>query len=101
MNNFIFVGTISKLPETREVKNQLKVTTLCIEVERAFKNNEGVYEKDVIVLTLWKGIADTILGISEIGAKIAVKGRVQSYLYEKEDRTYYNYDFVAEKVTFI
>ena len=102
LNQFIVIGRIKELPVIRETTNGNKISTLLLEVDRNFKNSDGVYEKDVFQITLWKGIAESTVHLSEIGSLIAVKGRVQASTYEGKDGIqYYNYEIIAEKVSFL
>ncbi|MBR2067219.1 MAG: single-stranded DNA-binding protein [Solobacterium sp.] len=36
----------------------------------------------------------------EIGSLVVIRGRLQSNRYEKDDKVYYNYEIVGEKVTY-
>ena len=68
-----------------------------IKTERAFANSDGEYEMDHILIEVWRGLAETIANV----AQIDVKGRVASRKVIKDDRTFYNYAFVAEKIDFL
>ena len=102
LNQFIVIGKIQELPMIRETSNGNKISTLLLEVDRNFKNSDGLYERDSFQITLWKGIAESTVHLAEIGSLIAVKGRVQSNTYEGKDGVhYYNYEIIAEKVSFL
>ena len=102
LNQLIVVGKVKELPAMRETSNGNKVSTLLIEVNRNFKNSEGFYETDIFQVTLWKGIAESTVHLAQAGSLIAIKGRIQSSMYEsKEGTQYYNYEIIAEKVSFL
>lgn len=102
LNQFIVVGRIKDLPAIRETVNGNKVATLLLTVDRNFKNSEGFYEQDTFQVTLWKGIAESTVHLAEVGNIVAIKGRVQSSTYEgKDEMQYYNYEIIAEKVSFL
>lgn len=101
--NFVgFVGKVVELPELKESAMGNKFATLLVRIMRPYANSEGVYEHDEIVLTLWKGIAETTTKVCRVGDTIAVKGRLQSHTYEGRDGLMHrNYDIIAEHVSFI
>ncbi len=101
MNTFVLVGKIAELPELKETSSGFKVASMIIEVERSFKNVDGLYEHDYFPLTLWKGLAETTTEIANIDDVVAIKGRVQSNRFESNNRVYYNHEFIAEKLSFI
>lgn len=102
MNYSFFVGKIVELPQLKETNNGVKFTSMVIEVERNFRNADGVFEKDLIHFTLWRGIAEEAIIASKVHDYVAVKARVQSRCYESEHgNTFYNYEFIAEKLSFI
>jgi len=102
LNQYIVVGRIKELPLIRETSGGNKVSTLLLEVDRNFKNSEGFYETDLFQITLWKGIAETTVHLAEVGCLVAIKGRIQSSQYEnKEGLQFYNYEIIAEKVSFL
>ena len=86
MNAFSIVGKITDMPILKETSNGLKTCELPIRVQRNFPNSEGVYESDDVVVEVWRGLAETVSA---------------SRKYQKDDRVYLNYGFVAEKVDFL
>ena len=59
------------------------------------------YKKDLIQVEVWRGLAETLCARTHVGDCLAIKGRIASRRYDKEDKTYYNYAFVAEKIDFL
>ena len=101
MNIFCLVGKIKTLPVLKETVNGTKNCSVMLEVERSFANSEGIYEKDDIVIEVWRGLAETLCNACNVGDWVTVKGRIVSSRYEKNDHVYYNYGFVAEKIGFL
>lgn len=102
MNNTILIGRLVKSPELRETENKNKVTNITIAVPRSFKNQDGQYETDFIDCILWAGIAETAVEFCKKGDLIALKGRLQSSILEKENIPKMTVlQFVVEKLTFL
>lgn len=102
MNLVAFVGKISELPKLRESVNGNTFALMPVRVQRSFMNSEGVYEEDDISVTLWKGIAKQTVDIARCGDTVAIKGRIQSHLFEGNDGAMHrSYDIIAEQVSFL
>ena len=102
INQIITLGKIAELPTLKKTPRGNSVTTIMLEVTRNFRNSDGRYEKDLMQFTLWKGIAETTVAVASVGDLLAIKGHIQTSSYENaEGVVYYNYELIAEKVTFI
>ena len=101
MNVFCIAGTIEELPVLKETNTGIKTCTVLLKCERPFANSDGIYESDYIQIDVWRGLAQTLCSVSKVGNWIAVKGRVSSRSVERDDRTFYNYSFIAEHIEFI
>ena len=101
LNQVVLVGKVIEMPQLRETTGGNKVASLLLEVDRSFKTMEGVVEKDIFNVQLWRGIAEDCCNLCVIGSLLGVKGRIQSFNYQKEENTYYNAQVVAEKVSFL
>ena len=101
INNVVLTGRIAELPKLRETATGIKYATILLDIVRPFKNINGIYDSDKISVTLWKGIAETAGEVCKVGDMLGVKGRIQTYSVEKETQTYYNYEVVAEHVSFM
>jgi len=82
MNTLIIVGRIDKINDDK----------IDIAVARNYKNEEGIYEKDIIPCLLKNFMKDNINEYCKEGDLIGVKGRL-----EKRDSLI----VIAEKVTFL
>ena len=100
LNQVVLVGRIVREPQLLETeKNKLSHITLA--VPRSYKNINGEYETDYIDCTMWKGVAENTVEYCAKGDLIGVKGRLQSSVYEKDNKNVYKTDVIVEKVTFL
>ena len=70
-------------------------------IPRSFKNFEGGYDTDFVDCVLFDSIADNTSEYCSKGDIVGVKGRVQSRVVEKDEKTEYLMEIIAEKVTFL
>ncbi len=101
LNQIVLVGRVYQMPNLVKTANGSVIASLLLEVDRCFKNPDGIVEKDIFNIQLWRGIAETCCDVLEIGSLIGVKGRIQAHNYEKQDLQYYNAEIIAEKVSFL
>ncbi len=103
LNNVVLVGRVVRQPELSETLEGRKVSTITLAVTRSFKNSlSGEYETDFINITLWEGIAKSVVEYCGKGAIIGVKGRLVHRSYEIPNyKTLRVVEVVAEKVSFI
>ena len=81
MNIVILTGRLTKEPELRKTPNGDSVLQNTIAVNRPFKNANGTYDADFIVITMYKQTADYIKQYACKGALIEVVGRWQHRSY--------------------
>ena len=93
LNQTVLVGRIVSDPEINETKNDKKVTTIPLAVQRSYKNEEGEYATDFIPCVLWDGVTQNVVEYCKKGDLIGVKGRIQSSVDKIQ--------VIAEKVTFL
>ena len=62
---------------------------------------DGLYDTDFVDCILWDQVASNTSEYCHKGDILGVKGRVQSRIYEEEDKKKYRLEVVAEKVTFL
>lgn len=92
LNQVVLVGRIIEEPE-KIIDRELTKAIIKIEVQRAFKNQDGKYESDIIPVILWNMLADNIKEYCHIGDLVGIKARVQV----KDGEML----LVADKVTFL
>lgn len=100
INNVVITGKIVEMPKIRETANGIRYANMLLEVARPFRNSNGGFDSDRILVTLWKGITETVNDVCKIGDLLGIKGRLQTYSVERETQTYYNYEVMAEYISF-
>ena len=101
LNQIVIVGRLVRDPELRETDGGKKVTNITLAVPRSYKNLNGEYETDYIDCVLWTGIAENTTEYCKKGDILGLKGRVQTRIYETDEKKKYVTEVVAEKVTFL
>lgn len=102
LNQVIIVGRLVEKPILEENKNEKKVCNITLAVPRSFKNDEGIYDTDFIKCILWNSIAEHTIEYCKKGDIVAVKGRLETSVYEKENGEKYRIsNVIAEKVSFL
>ena len=102
MNNVILVGRLTDNPKCVSLENGKSVTSVCLAVNRNFKNSDGIYETDFIKCILWNNIASCTCEYCHVGDVVGIKGRLQSSKYTDDNNiVHYITEVVADKVTFL
>lgn len=102
LNQIVLVGKIKEIKGLKETSTGIKFMNLVLEVERSYKNADGIFESDIISCSLWRSLAESFQGTCDVGSVVGVKGRIQSYPYTNEaQEVYYRYEIIAEKVSII
>ena len=101
LNQIVIAGRLVGNPEIITTENNKKKTLITVAVPRSYKNIDGNYDTDFIRCTLWNGIAESTCEYCKKGDVVAIKGRLQTSSYEKDDERKFVTDVVAEKVSFL
>jgi single-strand DNA-binding protein len=102
LNQVVLVGKVRTLPTLKETQSGIKLAELMVEVERNFKNSQGIVETDDIQCTLWRGLAETALSQCQLGSLVGIRGRVQAAKFDtKEDKPFHYCEVIVEKITFL
>ncbi|MCI5772973.1 MAG: single-stranded DNA-binding protein [Erysipelotrichaceae bacterium] len=102
LNVFTLVGKVKQMPQIKQTSQGNVVATLIVESERPFRNSDGSITFDLFNITLWKGIAQMCCDCCKEGDVVAIKGRIQDTIYQKDkDHSYHNVELIAEKVSFV
>lgn len=102
MNLIALVGELVEQPVLRESAMGNRYAIMTLKVTRPFAGVDGRYESDIFTVSIWRGIAESIVDNGKIGDKIAMKGRLQSRVYEGSDGVERrSYDLIAEYVTIL
>lgn len=94
MNSFIGIGNLTKEPEIRYTNNNLKVATITIAINRK-------EEADFIDCVAFDKKADIIEQYLHKGNKVAVEGRVQTNMYEKDGKKNKSMNILINNIEFL
>lgn len=102
LNQIVLVGklkNINKL-ESKEEKTKALIT---LAVSRSYKNDEGIYETDMIDCLITGTVADNTCEWCEIGDTIGIRGRLETTIRIDKDNFADGKELIviAEKVTFL
>lgn len=96
VNQFIVIGRILETPVLKSTTQGVPFVTLKVEAQRTFKSNNT--ETDIFCPILWRAVAERCVEEIDVGHTVAIKARLQSHKYTKDNATYYNYEIVCEKI---
>lgn len=89
MNSLNITGNVGQQAQSKDVENG-GLVTFSVGVSESRKNDQGVYETtrvdwfNCIIPTSKRETADKVAAILTAGAKVAVRGKMQSREYEKD-----------------
>lgn len=83
MNRITLTGRLTKDGEVRTTKDDIKLYSNTIAVNRKFKNVDGKYDADFFNFTLWN-VTDNFAQYLTKGKLILLEGRIQNRTYENE-----------------
>lgn len=95
MNNTYFIGRLVTDPELRETESGKKVVNVTVAVPRSYKNKDGNYDADFIDCAFWDRNAEYVSKMSK-GNELAVQGRTETRLYEKDGNKIKDYKVVVD-----
>lgn len=95
MNNTYFIGRLVTNPELRETETGKKVVNVTVAVPRSYKNKDGNYDADFIDCAFWDHNAEYVSKMSK-GNELAVQGRTETRLYEKDGNKIKDYKVVVD-----
>lgn len=98
MNKVILIGRLTRDPDFRATANS-SLARFSVAVDRRYKQ-DGQPTADFPGCIAWGKTAEFIDKYFRKGMKIAIEGRIQTGSYEKDGRTVYTTDVVAESVEF-
>ena len=101
LNQIILVGRLTRDINVHKSDKGVKVATISLAIPRSFKNMDGNYDTDFVDCVAFDGVAENTSEYCGKGDIVGVKGRVQSRTIEKEGKTEYLMEIIAEKVTFL
>lgn len=102
VNEVILVGKIVKVPEISKTAAGTAVTNVVIQTVRHYKNSLGIHESDFLEITIWRGLAQSLVESCDVGSIVAFKGCIQSRNYAQDERHHQScLEIIAEKYTIL
>ena len=101
MNKVIFIGNLTRDPESGTTQSGVAYCRFTIAVNRRFsRDNEQT--ADFFSITCWRGLAENCAKNLQKGRKVCVVGSLQTRQYDANDGSKRTaYDVVAEEVEFL
>ena len=100
MNNVNLLGRLTRDPEVRYTQSQMAVATFTLAVDRMVRAGEEK-KADFLRVTCFGKTAENCERFLFKGKRAAVSGRIQTSTYEKDGKTVYSTDIIADRVEFI
>ena len=100
MNKVILMGRLTKDPEIRYGNDNRPVARYSIAVDRRYKDQNGNYPTDFFNLTSFGKTAEFVERYLRKGTKIVIDGEIRNNNYEKDGKTVYQDQIVANSVEF-
>ena len=101
MNKCIFVGNLTRDPETRTTQNGVTVCNFTIAVNRKMRS-DGAQDADFINIVAWRQLGELCAKYLSKGKKCGVVGQLQMRTYEAQDGSKRSaFDIVADEVEFL
>lgn len=101
MNSVILTGRLTKNPELRYTSGtQMAICNFNLAVDRPVKKGEEKQADFPRVICFGK-TAENLERFCNKGSMIAVQGRIKTGQYEKDGRTTYTTDVVADRIEFL
>lgn len=101
INHVVVVGRLTRKPELKFTTNGTKYTQFIVATQRNFKNKDGEYEADFINCRLWRTAAENFTKFTDKGSFVGIEGRIQTSSYDKDGRTVYIMEVVAESFSLL
>lgn len=96
INHVVVVGRLTRKPELKFTTNGTKYTQFIVATQRNFKNKDGEYEADFINCRLWRTAAKNFTKFTNKGSLVGIEGRIQTSSYDKDGKTVYIQEVLAE-----
>ena len=103
LNQVNIVGKVASDLKLKEAKNGRSYTIATLEINKNFKNANGVYEKDLIDVNLWGHTAENVAKYAGAGSIITVSGRLNNRILSlpNEEKDFKTISVIGERIAFI
>lgn len=96
INHVVVVGRLTRKPELKFTSTRTKYTQFSVATQRNFKNKSGEYEADFINCLMWRTAAENFVKFTDKGSLVGIEGRIQTRSYDKDGKTVYITEVLAE-----
>ena len=96
INHVVVVGRLTRKPELKFTSTGTKYTQFSVAAQRNFKNKSGEYEADFINCLMWRTAAENFVKFTDKGSLVGIEGRIQTRSYDKDGKTVYITEVLAE-----
>ena len=100
MNKVILMGRLTRDPEVRYGNDNKPVARYTIAVDRGYKDKDGNRQTDFINLISFGKTAEFAEKYLRKGTKIVVDGEIRNNNYEKDGKTVYQDQIIANSIEF-
>ena len=103
MHNMLYlIGRLVDNPIIENDSDDKKTSNIEVAVQRAWKNEDGIYETDFFECVLVNGIAESVVNYCKKGDLVGIKGRLESKKYDGPDTNIKHlYRVIVEKISFL
>jgi len=100
-NKVTLVGRLVRDPKITETKNEGKLALFTLAVDRDMPKADGKKSTDFLSIKVWDKLAAVCGEHLVKGQLVLVDGKLRDNQYEKDGKTIYATDLVADKVKFL
>ena len=102
MNKLLVTGRLVRNPEIKQIKNGSLMASFTLAVRRTYKDKEtGAYGADFLEFKAFDATANVIDAYFTKGSLIEIEASVSNNNYQKDGKTVYKNDFVANRVNIL
>lgn len=98
MNEFVISGRLTRDPKVEYTPTQLAMVNVIVAVDEYVKGEKKTYFPRV---TVYGSEAENLSVYSGKGLKVLVRGRIKTGQYEKDGKTIYTTDLVADHIEYM
>lgn len=99
-NKLFMTGRLTKDPEVRYGNDNKAIARFSLAVDRKYKDNNGNYPTDFFYLVSFDKTAEFVEKYLHKGVKILVEGEIRNNNYQKDGKTVYSDQIIANSVEF-
>lgn len=100
INHVVLIGRLTKDPELAYTQNKKAFSQFILAVNRITTENADK-NADFIRCQAWGKTAENLVKFMRKGSQIAITGMIRTSTYEKNGRTCYSTDIIANEIQFL